>query len=394
MKRTKRSNDISHVASDFLRVGMWQITSKKNPNIPDIKEQIFRYGSGKGSGVVIVRGGVLLQKDRDVWYIVESFDRANGRQGVKGHISDITKAKGVKNPHAKTNMDSVRDSLNRLLDVHVRIRPNHREGSLSAGFTLLEGKIDDSGCFDLRIGYYRELVEKQKLFEVRVPLMEHFSIRSGIGRNLKDLIKYQASLYSKKGYSISLLKLCKYIGYNTSRKPIWQIWPHIKHSIEELKGLRIIDKYKYEKDKENGGLLTFWKKEKPPKQQQKNNDTNNDHLIVMVQEFFPDTQDDIQLRNGLNKIRRHLENEYNITKPDKVIEDYLDIVSRKASYFDVKLLYPGNSFFKQYEKEFLHSKELHWDEEKGKYWFISYGEKYYMDEEGVFRNREGRRLKF
>lgn len=367
---------VTRMATNFLRTGMWEIKARQVSKGP--VKRIYRYGSGESAGVVVVYGNFLTQQDRDAWYLIEHLDNLNGRNGVRGHVTDLLEAKGVKDKYSRTSINAVWDSIERLLDVHIRIRPLSRGASLSAGFRLLDGEIDTAGNIDLKIGRYRDFVEKHGLYEIRIPLQEHFALHSGIGRNLKDFLRTQANIYSKRGYAIGLTKLCRYIGYDTTKMAPSQIRQRITPALKELKQRGIITKYVFNKGKQDT-LITFWKSKNTEELTMK----DNEPLIELLQTHVPEAQDTNELRAALNKLKTHLEHKHGITTWDGIVREYALFLSQHASYWDVKLLYPNNSFYKQWVWEYKHNFAEN---------FIEYGERWYLGKDGEYKNKAGELL--
>lgn len=286
MERTKRNNDekTAPIISDFLRVGMWPISETTEPNV---EKRIYRYGTGTGAGVIVV-DGKLSEHDRGAFLIVRAMDKSKGYAGIHGKISDLVKRKDIKNPYQSGSILKMWNSVEALLDVHVRIKPNKLGGSLSVAFKLVAGWIDSDGSYFLTTHDYQKIVESLSLHEINIPLKDYFSSRSPITRSLKEFLRTQSLPYSKGGYEISLLKLCKYIGYDTGNKGFWQIWPHIEKAMNELKQTGFLEKCSTRdllRCKQEGGVIRFWRGRK---QEKLNEEFKNEIDFNEILELFPD----------------------------------------------------------------------------------------------------------
>lgn len=269
MVRTRWNESVALVVSDFLRVGMWPII-KPNSRTSDpetgIVKNIYRYGSGENSGVVVVHGE-LIERDRGTFLIISALDKQNGYQGFNGKMSELVKMKGVKNINDPDSIYSIWDSVDSLLDVEVRIRPNKRGGSLSAAFKLVTGYINSDGSFFLTTGDYHRMIENLHLYELRVPLPEYFSSRSPINHSLHLFLKTQKLQEYGKSYEISLKKLCNYIGYAPQGRSWGQIWQHIKPAMDEEKRKGFIGRRSGRDEnrcRTEGGIIKFWGPRKQP----------------------------------------------------------------------------------------------------------------------------------
>lgn len=276
MERLKKEN-YAPVVSDFLRVGMWKITPDNDTiNLQSgVRRRVYRYGTGDGSGVVIVDGD-LLEEDRGVFLNISNLDQQNHFNGIEGHIIDLAKLKGVKNPYQPSVTNPIWDSIDRLLDVNIRIRPNVRGGSVSAGFRLVTGKLDSDGTYFLITHDYWEIAKQLNLYTINVPLNQYFSLKSPIARSVSEFLRTQKLRNTKRGYSISLSKLCEYIGY-TKNVPFWELWQTIKRSLNELIESKFISKFErnINHKKNEGGIITFWSLEEKEKSVS-NKTTNKD----------------------------------------------------------------------------------------------------------------------
>lgn len=257
-KEESKNVGLAPILKDFLRVGMWVITTEPDTGI--IRHNC-RYGTGEKAGVIIVHGK-LCEHDRGAFLIIRALDKINSYEGFKGHITDLVKMTGVKNEYGRDSVNAMWDSVEALLNVHVRIKPNKLGGSLSAAFKMVTGYIESDGSFFLITHDYQKIVEQLNLFELNIPIKEYYSSRSPITRSIREFLRTQTIPIGGRGYQISLAKLCKYIGYDPREKPFWQIWPHINKSLSELKRVEFIsDKSKRDSRrlKHEGGVITFWK---------------------------------------------------------------------------------------------------------------------------------------
>jgi hypothetical protein len=266
MKRT-RWNDtrLAPIVSDFLRVGMWPISETIKPasetidSITGIPRRIYLIGKNKTAGYIAVEGK-LCEYDRGTFLTIRALDKENRYEGIRGKMSDLVKPKDVKNPYQSSSINPVWDSVNRLMSVHVSISPKRRGGRTATAFKLVSGNVYPDGRFFLTTHDYMKTIEDLSLYEINIPVEDYCSIKSPITRSLKYFLFTQKYL-STKGYSISLSKLCKRIGYKRNGRPLWQIWPHIERAMEELKQTGFLDNRSHRvKNKltNEGGIIRFW----------------------------------------------------------------------------------------------------------------------------------------
>lgn len=263
MERSKWRELLAPIVSDFLRVGMWPIGIPASRTVdPDtgIVKSIYKYGTGDKAGAIVVHGE-LSEKDRGTFLIISSMDSNSGFKGITGEISDLVKRKGVKNPYQKRATDPMWDSVESLLNVHVRIKPNKRGAGLSAAFKLVSGWIDSDGSFFLTTSDYHQMIESLGLYEYNVKLSNYFKYKSAFTRSLKVFIETQDPFYQDKGYHISLKKLCKHIGYNPPNIPWPRVWQNINDAMEELIEEGFLSKKSGRdktRSKTDGGIVSFW----------------------------------------------------------------------------------------------------------------------------------------
>ncbi len=263
MERKRISQSLVPIVNDFLRVGMWSITepySKYKDPVSGIVKTIYNYGEGKSAGKVIV-WGELKEEDRGAFFIISAMDKNVDFQGITGHITDLVKMKGSKNPYQVTEIDPMWDSVERLLDVNIRIKPNVRGGSTSAGFRLVSGTLDSGGNFYLTTADYHNMVKHLNLHEHNIYLPNYFIYKSPIARSLKVFLESQQPFYFNSGYQISLKKLCNYIGYSIRNRPMWRVWQYFENAMKELKETEFLSqKCKRNKDvnKSEGGIVEFY----------------------------------------------------------------------------------------------------------------------------------------
>jgi hypothetical protein len=396
MIRTRWKESLAPIAKDLLRVGMWPITTVRRTIDPEtgIPSTFYRYGSGDKAGVVVVQGE-LCEKDRGVFLIILAMDKNNGFDGVEGHISDLVKMKGVKNPYKASSIDPVWDSVERLLDVHVRIKPNVRGGSISTAFKLVTGKLDSDGNFFLLTHDYQKMIEKLGLYEINIPLPEYFSYKSSIARSIREFLRTQTINRDERGYEISLKKLCEYISYKPEGLNWAQIWQHIEKAINELKQKDILSKRCCrDKDRQrvNGGIVKFWYAVKKVKKNKVDDKSKiNGEIYQQISKIFPVEMingSENSYRTAFNKASIHLKSLKNDISDSSIkhyMEDYLDWLKEygKPKYINYKLFLPDNTFFNSFEK--LKSNNDYFVTKRTPITWIKDGKKYYTNDDGMIR---------
>jgi hypothetical protein len=273
-------NKTVKLANEFIRPPIWRLQQKMNNS--DMVRRFFQYGQCK----IIFKNRFLTEKDRGVFLCLLYLSKQHDDRPFDFRLSDIAKIKGVKNPYDKKAWEPIYESIDRLLDVSIRIRPNKTMG-LSAAFTLITGSIEgDQG--NISVNPYHDIVLTLMLGLTVIPLETYFSLRNSIARSLYLYLISQRNFYNGTGYKIRLSVLAEYLAYDTGEKAWWLVRPEFIKAFEELKQHNILSKYEYNKQvhKQDGGLLTFHKKENPQNIEFKRTKKNNAVVLPFKSQEF------------------------------------------------------------------------------------------------------------
>lgn len=187
----------------------------------------------------------LREEDYRVWLAIKDLSPEPGRL-FAFTITDIAKEMGLSNPYDPNAQDRIRESVERLLEAEVRIyyREKGNKSKLRAKFSFLTegilyqgengkvigGKVSISNLLtamdEAKSGYF--FLDKRLIFTLQRP----------VARNLYRFLRSQKFLSSKipKPYSISMLKLLNYIGYELVERAPWYLWKYtLQPAIDELK---------------------------------------------------------------------------------------------------------------------------------------------------------------
>ena len=377
MIRTKTPK-MSWIASDLLRVGLWKVSESTDTGIKRTK---YRYGSGPDASTVIV-DGQFKERDKGTFLLIRSLDRHNNYQGVHGHLNDLLRHQGtsVNNSTKK----ALRDSIDRLLDFHLRIKPNKERG-LSAVFKLISGQMQDDEVH-LYVDQYINIVESNGLYEVKIPLEPYFQCPPGFTRNVKYFLQTQANVFSDNGYYISLEKLLSYNGYDTEGKKYSWIWNYVvKKALENLKKEPDFTLKKFSRDKkrkkDEGGViwLKAENKSKNKKELPVTQGERNDELLAVIKEQLshigPDlikAADESKYRAALNDLKEHAgfgESKSQRRWFKEVLKDYSRYIDRmwgnSITYLSPQLFRPGNAFLEEFvAKEQAEGRMKSWGKSK------------------------------
>ena len=352
---------VANIIDLFLRVGMWRITPKANA-VRDESGRLhsaYRYGS-----INVFVAGELNEFDRGTFMLLNTLERANGFNGLKGDIFDLTAAKGVKNPYDPKSYMPVWDSIESLLNVEIRIKPD-KKGRFQEmlAFKLLSGRIDSDGTFWLTSGDYQRYIEQHKYYNMNVPLPQYFKTRSPILRSMREFFRTQDK---SKGYDISLLKLCNFIGYAPDL-PLYKIRQTIKSALNKLikegsigEGSKIIN----DRCREMGGIIHVTEPRKQPNKVESIKIPNDD-LLLVIQENCPvklsEEINEHKFRSVLNKLREHFEQNYKSQISfKKFIGDYSFWLNNNPNVIFVTetLFYPANKFLAMFIEDLCEQRYL------------------------------------
>jgi len=220
----------------------------------------------------------LWEEDYRVWLAIKDLSPEPGRL-FAFTITDIAKEMGLSNPYDPNAQDRIRESVERLLGAEVRIyyREKGSKSKLRAKFSFLTegilyqgesgkvigGKVSISNLLtamdEAKSGYF--FLDKRLVFTLQRPL----------ARNLYRFLRSQNFLSPKipKPYSISMLKLLNYIGYEPVGRAPWYLWRYtLQPAIGELKTHGVISSYSIKvKGRGEDRVVTFHPPE--PKLRQK-----------------------------------------------------------------------------------------------------------------------------
>lgn len=348
MERTKKSNRIVEVADDVIRLSPFAISRKRELAINGDDKQIYR---GKNS--VVVRYGQLYEEDRGTLICLLEMAKKHGdqHQAFDFILKDIAKLKGVKNPWQKTTTEPIWESIDRLLDASIRIRPTKEKG-LTARFNFIEGWLDSDGSGRLSVGQFLDVIRDFALGTTNIDPDIYFKVKSPIARSLYAYLSSQELFYNKGHYQIRLGKFTKYINYDTEGKPWSEIRPYFKHAAEELKRIEFLNEYRHDKNrcKSEGGVMEFWSAKK--KLKELSTGEQNQEIVQLIKDEFPEMEwtevDETHLRTTLNKTTKFLE-QYSCSLKD-FVKDYCEWLKNKKV---VKRISPAlfdqrNTFFQEY----------------------------------------------
>ena len=176
------------------------------------------------------------------------------------HIRDIAKLKGLKNPYDPNIQRPIRESIDRLLDSAVKIRPKKGKKSHTVHFVFLIGSIDPEGYGKVSVSpFLKEIIEHPTTY---IQLDNYFNFKSQIARSLYCFLKSQESFTKGNGYYCNLAKLCDFINYRCMYKYWGPVWQQIEAALKELKNQNFVGSWKKEKSKNNkinGPTITVWK---------------------------------------------------------------------------------------------------------------------------------------
>lgn len=344
MIRTKPPvNRLVKLANDICRPSPFQITRNKDSAINDIS--VYQYGDCR----VEVQGH-LYEEDRGTLIcllkIAKQYD-ANKRFDFT--LVDIAKEKGVKNPYQETAIIPIRDSIDRLLKAHIRIKSANANG-LSAGFVFVQGWHKD-GVGSISVSPYLDVIRDLTLGATSISLNTYFDLKSQIARSLYTFLASQRVFYNGTGYEIRLSSLVTYINFDTQDRPWWRVWEHVENAIKELKVIGFIGRYRYDNTryKQEGGIIKFYPAKKKAKEI--TDGDKNDKIIQLIQDKLNITisGDENNYRISLNKVSKYLE-QYD-EKLKSFIPNYCNwLVNKNPQYISANLFNPDNSFFQQYVK--------------------------------------------
>jgi len=403
---------VGHIAKDLLRVGIWRITRNDKPIIEgragELPYRVYLYGSGENSGQVIITGGELSVADRGVFLLIQQLEEKQGGKFCEGHISDLVKLKLVKNPYQTGTINAIRQSIENLLDISIRIRPKNK--GFSAGFKLVSGCINSDDTFILSTKEYRRVLQNFQFFEMKITLNDYFKVKSPVELNLKMFLMTQNIPFVNQGcYQISLLKLCKYIGYEP-KLPIKKIWQTINKALLKLKEENFIS-FKRDKKRqiEEGGTIIFWRPKKTP---EKSIIKNNPDYIDRIIDTFAQVHGDYYVLNKgkERKAAGKLLNFFKQIYPDDDKEKILDhlraffkkcmsiedswyrnnisipLIVSKYNEINQILKYGPNGYIKNenslnFETKVIAGKTCEWDKIERKWCFAEYGRWWWWNEE-------------
>lgn len=348
MKKTPNNNKIAPVLTDFLRTGMWSICSMvKESRDPDTGEvcRIFRYGNG-----MVIVTGELNNNDRDAFVIIQHLMSVKNSDDITGNIVDLSIHKGLKNPYDPKSINPIWDSIENLLTVRISIRPNKRGAGLSASFSLVSGVIESNGDFFLTSHDYREVQKRYGLYLTKIPLVQYFRFRSDVTRSLQEFLRTQR--IPNCGYEISLLKLCRHIGYLPENVPLRQIWYTINKSIQELIDVGFIGKMS-KRDKKRcrheGGVIMFFPVISPSI---KSAGQINDEIVLIIKDKcgskFTSTSD-TEYRTELNKLSADLAKTYSDSLKS-FVKNYCEWIAEnsKITFVSAGLFKYGNKIMEEF----------------------------------------------
>lgn len=369
MKRTKTSQRIVKMANNIIvRPSIW-VLSRTKDSIDKLEKRIFTYGDSR-----VVVHGRLFEEDRGVFLCLLELAKQNDYKKFDFKISDIAKVKGKLNPYQESAQQPIRDSLERLLDSHIRIRPTKGKG-LSAGFKLVSGYLDSDDVGQLSVTPYLDKINELGLGVTSINLDKYLEPRSQVARSLYSFLDSQRPFYQdKQGYEIRLTLLLKHLNYDVKGRPLWRIWPTIKMAIEELKQNGFIKRYRYDKTrhKGEGGVIKFLAVRKGKTKELIG--SPNDPWIELIKTTFDDKVVwgegvENQFRTALNKIEVFLETDLKSTCSMKMFMDYYCswLELKNLKFIAPTLFKTNNSFFMEFVKQHSERGEILFIEEKYKY---------------------------
>jgi len=252
--RKKDSDEIIKIANKVIRLPIWRLDNTKDNGSGKVKKSIYKYGETR-----VVIHGELLEKDRGVLFALLALSKLyDNSRTFDFELSDIAKIKGASNPYDEKVLEPIRESIDRLFDVQIRLKPTKRKG-FTGKFTFIEGGLNSDDTGNISVSPYIDVVNTFKLGTSTIHLKTYNSIRKGVARSLFTFIKDQRPFYTGNGYKIRTTKLVKYLAMDNT-KPFFQTRSLLNAAVEELEELDLIGKHKYEKNeyKTDGGLWTFY----------------------------------------------------------------------------------------------------------------------------------------
>jgi len=350
MIRTKyNSNRIVRLADSIIRPSCFTISKFKNA-VTD-EEIIYRYGTSR----VIVQGK-LYEQDRGTLICLLELAKKNDFKPFDITPVSIAKEKGIKNPYRETALQPIRESIDRLLEATIRIKPEKGHG-LTAKFCFIEGWLDSDDTGNLSVSPYLAIVRDLTLGTTNISLNTYFSLKSQIARSLYNFLASQRDFYTGIGYSIRTASLVNYIAYDTNGQPFWKVVSNMKSAINELKEIEFISGFLYntKKYKTEGGLFTFYPAEKKAVLPE----APEGSIIEQMISEYP--EEAFKLRGSINKFQTAFD-KINIflqafeRKPENFIVAYLRWLKSEDNEGKVKYISPAlfdtdNEFFKEFYNE-------------------------------------------
>lgn len=243
-----------------------QIMIRPNPFFPSKIRAGAAYQRRYGDSILRIYGKPLTERDRGTMIVLLDLSKRNGNRPFDFRLSDIAKAQGARNPYDRKVLDPIYESIDRLLDIQIRIRPT-KEIGLTAKFVLLEGYASRSGTGSIAMGQYLGIIHDLALGCTYIQPENYFAVRSQIGRALYVFLASQQKFYKGEGYQIRLSLLLQHINYINDGRSWFQVWPVVEDAIRELKELGLIGRYQRDRERypKDGGVVKFWpgKKELP-----------------------------------------------------------------------------------------------------------------------------------
>ena len=310
----------------------------------------------------------LREEDYRVWLAIKDLSPEPGKLFLFT-ITDIAKEMGLSNPYDPNAQDCIRESVERLLEVEVRIyyRERGNKSKLRAKFSFLtEGILyqDENGKViggKVSISNFLTAMDEAKSGYFFLDKRLVFTLQRPLSRNLYRFLRSQKFLSSKipKPYSISMLKLLGYIGYEPVGRAPWYLWKYIMQpAIDELKTHGVISSYNIKvKGRGEDRVITFH----PPEPKHQKKEAKAIEMDKAFQRFtLPRIKDRIEKLDPAVKrpydegelVERILELEKRIKSTDisvlRFVEHYLRWLEyeHRIHYFTPALFKPNNPLVK------------------------------------------------
>jgi hypothetical protein len=227
----------------------WDAIARANPflisPLPGA-EKVLR--KNYGENYTVVTHGELSESASRTWIAIKDLSPEPGKL-FAFTITDIAKEQGLANPYDEARQSIIREDIEALLNVEVRIF--NRKRKLRAKFAFLsEGMLEedeDGKAIGGKVSISNFLAAMEMLgtgffwLDKRV----YYSLKSPLSRQLFQFLTSQRLIQQQDTwYRIGMVKLLYYIDCAPDEKLApWQLWKRLKPACDELVEKGIIQKY-------------------------------------------------------------------------------------------------------------------------------------------------------